>query len=160
MVFACNGDRVLRLLEAPTDTEREVLGAFRTSRNDVCLHTDSRLLPRRPAARAAWNYNLDPSNGHAATVTYHMNRLQALRLPEDYCVTLNGTERVDPARVIRCMTYHHPLFDHAAIRAQGRWGDISGRHRTHFAGAHWFYGFHEDGLNSARRVARALGVRL
>ncbi|MDE3157060.1 MAG: FAD-dependent oxidoreductase [Acidobacteriota bacterium] len=160
VVFACNGDRVLPLLESPTDTEREVLGCFTTSRNEVCLHTDGRLLPERPDARASWNYNLDPADGQAATVTYHMNRLQALDVPEDYCVTLNGTGRVDPARVLRRLTYHHPLFDVAAIRAQERWPEISGRHRTHFAGAYWFYGFHEDGLRSARRVARALGVPL
>ena len=158
VVFACNCDRVLPLLEAPTDAERDILSHFTTSRNETCLHTDSRLLPRRPEARASWNYNLHLNNGHAATVTYHMNRLQSLPTPEDYCVTLNENGTVNPAKVIRRMTYFHPLFTAQAIRAQSRWEEISGQNHTHFAGAYWFYGFHEDGLNSAQRVARVLSV--
>jgi predicted NAD/FAD-binding protein len=158
VVFACNCDRVLPLLESPTDAERDVLRHFTTSRNETCLHTDSRLLPRRGSARASWNYNLHLNNGHAATVTYHMNRLQALPVEEDYCVTLNANGSIDPARVLRRMTYWHPLFTADAIRAQSRWNEISGHNHTHFAGAYWFYGFHEDGLNSALRVAATLGV--
>jgi uncharacterized protein len=159
-VFACNCDRVLPLIESPSDAERDVLSRFTTSPNETCLHTDSRLLPRRPRARASWNYNLHLANGHAATVTYHMNRLQSLPAEEDYCVTLNANGSVDPAKVIRRMTYFHPLFTAAAIRAQARWHEISGADRLHFAGAYWFYGFHEDGLNSALRVARSLSVNV
>ena len=158
VVFACNCDRVLPLLESPTDAERDVLRNFTTSRNETCLHTDSRLLPRRGSARASWNYNLHLNNGHAATVTYHMNRLQSLDVEEDYCVTLNANGSIDPAKVLRRMTYWHPLFTADAIRAQSRWKEISGHNHTHFAGAYWFYGFHEDGLNSALRVAATLGV--
>ncbi len=159
VVFACNCDRVLPMIENPTDAEREVLGCFTTSRNETCLHTDTNLLPRRAAARASWNYNLHLNNGKRAAVTYHMNRLQALPVAEDYCVTLNDNDSIDPAKVIRRMTYWHPLLTREAIRAQSRWNEISGKNRTHFAGAYWFYGFHEDGLNSASRVAEALGVR-
>lgn len=158
VVFACHGDQVLPLLADPTAAEREVLGAFRTSRNETCLHTDNTLLPRRAAARASWNYHLGDS-GRVA-VTYHMNRLQSLSTPEDYCVTLNADDRIDPARVIRRLEYHHPLFTHAAIRAQARWSEISGVDRTHFCGAYWMYGFHEDGVCSGIRVAGALGVEV
>ncbi len=158
VIFACNCDRVLPLLANPTDAERDVLNHFATGRNETCLHTDSRLLPRRGSARASWNYNLHLNNGHAATVTYHMNRLQSLPVEEDYCVTLNDNGSIHPAKVLRRMTYWHPIFTADAIRAQSRWKEISGRNRTHFAGAYWFYGFHEDGLNSALRVAGALGV--
>jgi uncharacterized protein len=158
VVFACNCDRVLPLIENPTQAEREVLGNFSTSRNETCLHTDTRLLPRRSAARASWNYNLNLNNGHAATVTYHMNRLQALPVEENYCVTLNDHGAIDPAKVIRRMTYWHPQLTREAIQAQSRWSEISGVNRMHFAGAYWFYGFHEDGLNSALRVAATLGV--
>jgi predicted NAD/FAD-binding protein len=87
-----------------------------------------------------------------------MNRLQSLPGPEDYCVTLNADGSIDAAKVLRRMVYRHPLYDRTAIQAQARWSDISGRNRTHFCGAYWFYGFHEDGLNSALRVARALEV--
>jgi predicted NAD/FAD-binding protein len=159
VVFACHGDQVLPLLEAPSDREREILGNFATSSNVACLHTDSRLLPRRPNARASWNYNLGIGGGDRVAVTYHMNRLQALTVGEEYCVTLNSEDAIDPRSVIRRMVYEHPLYTRAAIAAQQRWGEISGTHRTHFCGAYWFYGFHEDGLNSAIRVANSLGVK-
>jgi len=158
VVFGCHGNQILPLLERPSDAEREILGRFTTSRNEVCLHTDSRWLPTRPAARASWNYNLSPDSGGGATVTYHMNRLQSLAVPEDYCVSLNANGGIDPAKVLRRMVYHHPVYAGEAVRAQTRWSEISGRNRTHFCGAYWHYGFHEDGLNSALRVARALGV--
>ncbi len=158
VVFACHGDQVLPMLASPTAQEREVLGSFATSRNTTYLHTDSRLLPRRGRSRASWNYNLGLDSRDAVTVTYHMNRLQALPTAEDYCVTLNAEGAVDPSKVLKRMIYEHPLYTRAALRAQERWDEISGANRTHYCGAYWFYGFHEDGLNSALRVARALGV--
>ncbi len=158
VVFACHGNQILPLLESPSDAERDVLSGFETSRNEVCLHTDPALLPRRPRARASWNYHLGAGAGTGATLTYHMNRLQRLDVSEDYCVTLNANGAIDPSRVLRHLVYHHPLYTCDAIRAQARWKEISGVNRTHFCGAYWFHGFHEDGLNSALRVARALGV--
>lgn len=158
VVFACHGDQVLSLLEKPTETERAVLGNFRTSRNIATLHTDASLLPTCLPARASWNYNLGLGRGDAVAVTYSMNRLQSLNTVEDYCVTLNGEDVIDPAKVLRRIEYHHPLYTHEVVRAQDRWSEISGRNRTHYCGAYWFYGFHEDGLNSALRVARALSV--
>ena len=156
MVFACHGDQILPLLAQPTEVEREVLSCFTTSRNETCLHTDSSLLPKRAAARASWNYLLGDSG--KVTMTYHMNRLQSLNTAEDYCVTLNANGHVNPGRAIRRMVYEHPLYTRAAIRAQERWADISGKNHTHFCGAYWFYGFHEDGVRSGMRVAEALGV--
>jgi predicted NAD/FAD-binding protein len=155
VVFACHGDQILPLLADATETEREVLGAFSTSRNETCLHTDSKLLPKRPAARASWNYLLGDSG--RVTVTYHMNRLQSIHSPVDYCVTLNSDGAIDSGKVLRRMVYEHPLYNRAAIRAQERWGEISGKNHTHFCGAYWFYGFHEDGVKSGLRVAEALG---
>jgi len=158
VVFACQGDQVLPLLEQPTAAERDVLRNFRTSRNVASLHTDSSLLPRHSAARASWNYNLGLTGRNAVTLTYHMNLLQSLKTAKDYCVTLNGEDAIDSAKVLRKIVYHHPLYTQEAVRAQSRWIEISGRKRTHYCGAYWFYGFHEDGLNSALRVARALSV--
>ena len=160
VVFACHGDQILPLLSDPTPDEREILSNFTTSRNEACLHTDSRLLPARKNARASWSYLLYLDINGNATLTYHMNRLQSLRATENYCVTLNATELIDPAKVLRVVTFHHPVYNAAAIRSQQRWSEISGRNHTHFCGAYWFYGFHEDGLNSAIRVAQALGVRV
>ncbi len=165
VVFACHAPQALQLLADATPAERQVLDSFRTSRNHTILHTDSRMLPRQPAARASWNYHVgdsaergNESGRREATLTYHMNRLQNLPTPEDYCVTLNDTQSVDEGRILREMTYFHPLYTLESVRAQARWSEISGLHRTHFCGAYWFYGFHEDGLNSAIRVAEKLGV--
>ncbi len=157
VVFACHGDEVLPMLSDPTGREREVLGCFRNTSNQACLHTDSRMLPRRKRARASWNYLLGEPG--SVTLTYHMNRLQSLPVPEDYCVTLNRDEAISPGRAIARMTYRHPVFDNTAIRAQSRWAEISGQNNTHYCGAYWFYGFHEDGVRSALRVAEAIGAK-
>jgi predicted NAD/FAD-binding protein len=161
VVFACHAPQALGLLEAPTAAEHSTLSAFRTSKSHTVLHTDSRLLPRRPDARASWNYHLSTASGAtsgAATLTYHMNRLQNIAAPEDYCVSLNRTAAIDRTKVLREMDYFHPLYTLDAVRAQGRWSEMSGQRNLHFCGAYWFYGFHEDGLNSAIRVAQRLGV--
>ena len=158
VVFACHAPQALGLLRDASRLEREILSNFQTNRNAAVLHTDANLLPRNPDARASWNYHLgeDPA---AVTLTYHLNRLQKLQTRQDYCVTLNRTGAVRPEKILRHLIYDHPLFTQAAIRAQSRWMEISGRHHTHFCGAYWFCGFHEDGLNSALRVVRTLEAR-
>lgn len=158
VVFACHGDQVLPLLEQATGAERDVLQNFRTSRNVATLHTDASMLPSRAPARASWNYSLGLNGSGGASVTYHMNRLQRIASPQDYCVTLNADGPISSAKVLQTIVYHHPLYTQEAIRAQERWSEISGRNRTHYCGAYWFYGFHEDGLNSALRVAHSLSV--
>jgi len=148
----------LPLLTDATDRERDVFGAFRTTTNTTWLHTDDGPLPRRARARASWNYLLPEDATRPPTVTYHLNRLQRITGATDYCVTLNPNGSIDDRRVLRKMVYSHPLYTREAIQAQGRWRDVSGVQHTHYAGAYWFYGFHEDGLNSALRVANTLGV--
>jgi uncharacterized protein len=156
--FACHGDQVLPLLHDATDAEREVFGEFTTTTNDTWLHRDATWLPRAPRARASWNYRLGAADA-APSVTYHLNRLQGLETRASYCVTLNPTAEIRAGDVIRRITYRHPQFTVGAVRAQQRWGEVSGVRRTHFCGAYWRYGFHEDGLVSAVRVAHALGIR-
>ena len=158
VVFASHGDQVLPLLADPSDREREVLSNFTTTTNVAWLHTDRSVLPVRPRARASWNYLLAADADAAPMVTYDLNRLQGLTTPEQYCVTLNPDGQIDERRVLRRFVYRHPLYTRAAISAQQRWHEISGVNRTHYCGAYWFHGFHEDGLNSALRVAGALGV--
>jgi predicted NAD/FAD-binding protein len=157
IVFACHAPQALALLFDASSEEKRILSLFRTSRNETVLHTDSRLLPRAASARASWNYHLGAGN-RGATVTYHMNRLQNLHSVQDFCVTLNNSSGVQKDRILREMVYFHPLFTLDAIRAQAQWSVISGKNHTHFCGAYWFSGFHEDGLNSAIRVAENLGV--
>ncbi len=158
VVFACHGDQVLPLLGDPSDRERDVFSRFTTTANAAWLHTDASVLPRQLRARASWNYLLGDQADASPMVTYDLNRLQGLETTEQYCVTLNPDSRIDDRRVLRRLEYRHPLYTLDAIRAQQRWREVSGVNRTHYCGAYWRYGFHEDGLASAIRVAGALGV--
>jgi predicted NAD/FAD-binding protein len=157
--MATHSDTALALLADPSPAEIEVLGAIPYQRNEACLHTDTSLMPRRRAAWASWNYHLGGAWTGRTTATYHMNRLQSLRAERDYLVSINRTEMVDPDRVIRVIDYAHPVFTPGGVRAQARWAEISGVRHTHFCGAYWGWGFHEDGAWSALRVSEALGGR-
>jgi predicted NAD/FAD-binding protein len=158
VVFACHGDQVLPLLADPSDRERDLFPRFTTTTNVAWLHTDGSVLPAQARARASWNYRLADDTDAPPTVTYDLNRLQGLTTPDQYCVTLNPNGGIDERRVLRRFVYRHPLYTRDAIQAQLQWGDLSGVNHTHYCGAYWRYGFHEDGLHSALRVARALGV--
>ena len=159
VVLACHADQALALLEDPSDAERALLGAFPYQANEATLHTDAALLPRRLAARQAWNFHLFREPPPVPTVTYYMNHLQRLAAPEDFCVSLNMAEHIDPARVIRRVSFAHPVFTPAGIAAQARWSEISGVRRTHYCGAYWGWGFHEDGADSALRAVSRLERR-
>ena len=160
VILATHSDQALRLLADPTPAERDVLGAIGYQRNEAVLHTDASLLPRSRRAWAAWNYHVPAEASGVSTVTYNQNILQGLDAPRPLCVTLNRSHDIDPDTVLRRFVYHHPVFDEAAIAAQQRHGEIDGQHRTHFCGAYWGYGFHEDGVNSALAVCRAFGRSL
>jgi predicted NAD/FAD-binding protein len=159
VVLALHADQALRVLADAGATEREILGAFPYQPNQAVLHTDRRLLPRRRRAWASWNYHLLDAPSDRSTVTYHMNRLQSLRADRELCVTLNRTEAIDPAAIIRVIDYSHPVFTAAGVAAQLRHAEISGRNRTHFCGAYWGWGFHEDGVVSGLRVAERILAR-
>ena len=147
--FGCHSDQALRLLTDASVTERAVLGAIRYQRNDVLLHTDTRVLPKRRLAWAAWNYHLVDRAAERVAVTYHMNILQRIESRTPLLVTLNMPDRIDEARVIRELQYEHPVFTPEAVAAQGRHADINGADRAYFCGAYWGFGFHEDGVVSA-----------
>jgi uncharacterized protein len=160
VVLATHSDQALALVEDTGDREREILGAIPYQHNEAVLHTDVRLLPRRRHAWASWNYHWQPRPPGRATVTYHMNRLQSLQAEREFCVTLNRTEAIDPAKVIRKIIYAHPVYTADGVSAQRRFDEVSGWRHTHFCGAYWGWGFHEDGVRSALRVAERLGGRL
>jgi predicted NAD/FAD-binding protein len=160
VVLATHSDQALALLNDASEREHEILGAISYQPNEAVLHTDVRMLPRRRRAWASWNYHLLGEPKRASTVTYHMNRLQSLRAEREFCVTLNRTEDIDPAHVIRRIRYAHPVYTAEAVKAQARVNEISGRNRTHFCGAYWGWGFHEDGVVSALRVGERFGARL
>jgi predicted NAD/FAD-binding protein len=158
VVLAVHSDQALGLLADPTPLERRILGSIAYQSNDVVLHTDESLLAQRPAARASWNYRVPRRPGRAAIVTYDMNRLQGIRSSRRLLVTLNAGERIAADRVLRRFSYQHPILDAAAVAAQTLRDRISGAHRTHFCGAYWGHGFHEDGLASALSVCSELGL--
>ncbi len=156
LVLACHSDQALALLSDADACERSVLGAIGYQPNEVVLHTDARLLPRNRKAWAAWNAHVPRDPMAPCSVSYCMNLLQGIDTPTPLVVTLNRTEAIDPAKVLRTLHYAHPVHDHDMVRAQARWTEVQGRRRTWFAGAYWGWGFHEDGIRSARRVVDAL----
>jgi predicted NAD/FAD-binding protein len=161
VVLATHSDQALRLLHDPSERESRVLGAIPYQRNEAVLHTDSALLPRRHAARAAWNFHLLREPKPLSTVTYYMNHLQRLQADRDYCVTLNRTEAIDPARIIATIDYSHPVYTPEGVAAQAEHSTIGGLdRRTHYCGAYWGWGFHEDGVLSALRACAPFGVKL
>jgi uncharacterized protein len=161
VVLATHSDQALRMLADPSPHERQVLGAIPYQQNETVLHTDASLLPRRRAARAAWNFHLHRHPPPLSTVTYYMNHLQRLRAEEDFCVTLNHTDAIDPEKVIRRLSYAHPVYTTAGVAAQSQHSAISGvERRTHYCGAYWGWGFHEDGVLSALRACALFGVGL
>lgn len=161
VVLAVHGDQVLSVLADPSELEREVFGAFGSHANPATLHTDVSVMPKQRRAWASWNYRpLDTRE--RLGLTYHMNRLQPLPTNDDVFVTLHAGHSVAADKVTSVTPYEHPRFDARAVEAQGKWALVSGAHslhgRTHFAGAYWASGFHEDGVKSALRAAESLGV--
>ncbi|HSL19285.1 MAG TPA: FAD-dependent oxidoreductase [Methylomirabilota bacterium] len=158
VVIAAHADQALAMLTEPTAAERELLGAWRYSVNDTWLHADASLMPRRRAAWASWNYLIGDGSGAAASLTYHLNRLQRLDEDRDYLVSLNPAREPAPDTVIRRLTYTHPVYTADSVRSQSDLPGLNGTNRTWFCGAYFGNGFHEDGLRSAVAVAADLGV--
>jgi predicted NAD/FAD-binding protein len=161
VVIATHAPQALALLTEPSPEERGLLGVFATTENEVALHTDDRLLPRRGSDRSAWNYQ-SPGCGvmaERATVTYSATRLQSLGSERELCVTLNRTEAIDPAKILRVTKVAHPLVTHESLAAQMELHRLNGPRATAFCGAWQGNGFHEDGLRSGLRAAEAFGVR-
>jgi len=161
VILACHSDQALSMLEAPTPQEEEILGAIPYQDNEVVLHTDTTLMPKRKLAWAAWNYHIPQRCSEHAMVTYNMNILQNFTdADQTYLVTLNRSDEIDESKVIERYNYAHPVFTQDGVAAQGRHSEISDVNRTHYCGAYWLNGFHEDGVNSALRVVERFGIHL
>jgi predicted NAD/FAD-binding protein len=160
VVLAVHSDQALALLEDPTQAEREILSAIPYQQNLTMLHTDSRILPERKRIWSSWNYLIPREERAKPIITYDMNILQSLQAPKEFCVTLNHPEGIAPDKIIGTYDYHHPVYTVAAPDAQNRHGEISGIQRTHYAGAYWGYGFHEDGVKSALAACAYFGKSL
>jgi predicted NAD/FAD-binding protein len=159
VIFACHSDQALRLLQEPSQSEAEILGAITFQENEVVLHTDTHLMPRNPKAWASWNALKLNENQSRCTVTYYMNLLQNLSAPEPLLVSLNCTDRIDPTKILQTRIYHHPVYTTASLAAQKRRDEINGQNFTYYVGAYWGWGFHEDGAHSAQEVVELLTLQ-
>ena len=160
VIFATHSDQALEMLENPTDTEKDILSSIPYQKNEVLLHTDSSVLPRRKLSWASWNYQLDSDPALPVVLTYNMNILQSINCKETLCVTLNDHNSVDETKILKKIIYHHPLFNVKSIEAQKRKSEISGVNNTHYCGAYWRNGFHEDGVVSALDVCKDFGEKI
>ena len=157
--LAEHGEQALAMLADASLAEQQVLGGIGYQMNEVVLHTDTRILPQRKAAWAAWNYQLGASSTERATLSYNMNILQGLSAAPTFVVTLNDSQNLDPTKILRTFHYAHPVYNHQTMLSQQRRGEINGVNRSFFCGAYWYNGFHEDGVRSAVDVAAMLGVQ-
>ena len=159
VIFACHSDQALKLLDDISLLEQNILGDMKYQANEVVLHTDTALLPRRNAAWASWNYLLDGSKEEQKrlpSLTYNMNILQQIDCDQTFNVSLNSTDKIDPNKILRVFTYHHPVFTMESIAAQQRKEEIQGQYHTWFCGAYWYNGFHEDGVRSALDIVKSI----
>ena len=162
VVLASHAPQTLALLADASSEERRTLGAIGYQTNEAVLHTDERLLPSRRAAWAAWNYERDViagTNAQNVCLHYLLNQLQPLPWKQPVIVSLNPLHEPRESSVIRRIRYEHPVFDNAAIAAQGRLASLQGRSHVWFCGAWTGYGFHEDGLKSGQEVADQILAR-
>ena len=151
--FACHSDQALKMIHNPTEAEKQVLGAIKYQDNEVLLHTDDSVLPKRKSAWAAWNYHLLDGDQSRVPVTYNMNILQGLDCSDQFCVTLNNSDVIDKDKVLKRLTYHHPIYTRESVAAQARHAEIN-TDKFYFCGAYWRYGFHEDGVVSALNAVK------
>lgn len=158
VVLACHSDQALRLLASPTEAERRHLGAIRYRPNRAVLHADAGQMPRRRACWSSWVCRSGEEAGGDVSVTYWMNRLQNLPEDDPLFVTLNPATPIPEGLVYDETMFDHPVFDAGTARAQAGVAALQGENRTWYAGAWLRNGFHEDGIASAMRVARAMGV--
>nr|WP_207190305.1 MULTISPECIES: FAD-dependent oxidoreductase [Halorhodospira] len=159
VVLAAHADQTLAMLDAPTDEEARLLGQCRFQDNLALLHTDPSAMPQRRRIWASWNHisAADEQSRRPVSVTYWLNRLQQVPSEQNIFVSLNPVDAIDDAYVQRRLAFTHPVLDGDAAAAQDALPAIQGRDRLWFCGAWTGFGFHEDGLRSAVRVAEQLG---
>ncbi|QIV94111.1 NAD(P)/FAD-dependent oxidoreductase [Allofrancisella frigidaquae] len=161
VIFACHPNEILEILDDPCINEKKLLTAIKYQPNTAILHTDEKLMPKRSKAWSSWNYlnKETKDNRKVVSLSYWMNNLQPLKTTKNYFVTINPDEKPEESKIINEHIFEHPVFDKAAIRAQQNFDIIQGLNSSYYCGAYLRYGFHEDGIFSAVKVAEKLGVK-
>lgn len=160
VVFACHADAALKMLTEPSQMEERLLGNFSYSSNQVVMHRDKTLMPKRRRLWASWNYLTNSeqfATAKPSSVTYWMNSLQQLDTKEDIFVSVNPGRKIDQSKMLFRTEYRHPVFDVNAMKAQKMLWQLQGTNRSWFCGSYFGYGFHEDGLQSGLAVAEQVG---
>ena len=161
LVFACHSDQALDLLKNASIEEKAILGELLYQQNDVILHSDASLMPKKSLSWASWNFLAGEQEHNDPTlVTYCMNILQGIASDQPFLVSLNARHKIDPEKIIGEYNYAHPVYSVAGMKAQSRRNEISGVGRIHYCGAYWYNGFHEDGVRSALDIGEKFGVSL
>ena len=158
VVLATHADTSLNLVDNADEEEKEALGSFPYQDNQICLHTDTQVLPKNRSAWASWNYRISDDVTKAANITYNMNMLQGIESDKTFCVSLNQLDALDPEKVIYRTTYRHPVFQPGRDQIQSQHSRFLRRRGVSYCGAYWGYGFHEDGVRSALSVCQAFDM--
>jgi predicted NAD/FAD-binding protein len=156
VIIATHADQALDLLNEPTDSETELLGAWNYTGSRTLLHSDASVMPPLRSVWSSWNFSRIKEN--QTSLTYHMNRLQVLKTKKQYFVSLNLQS--DPADIIAEFNYKHPMFTRDALLSREKLKQLNGRNRTWFAGSYMGDGFHEDAVRSSVEVASGFGMDL
>ena len=161
VIFACHSDQALALLANANPAEKDILSDLEYQENDVILHCDDSLMPKKPLSWASWNFLAgEHKNDEPPLVTYSMNILQGIKSDDPFLVSLNARHKIDSKKIIGEYKYAHPVYSLKGMRAQARRNAISGLDRIHYCGAYWYNGFHEDGVRSALDVGEKFGAKL
>ena len=159
VVLACHSNQALKMIQDPTNDEKNILSNINYQENRATIHTDTSVLPNRKKAWSSWNY-LSTNETENVVLTYNMNILQNLKSNKVFCVTINDPGLIDKKKIIKEIKYEHPLFTPSCLKSQSKKDLINGKNNTYFAGAYWGYGFHEDGVNSALDVCKYFDMDL
>jgi uncharacterized protein len=156
VVFATHADEALKLINNPTENEKEVLKNFNYKKNLAYLHNDEQLMPNKKTAWSSWNSILDKNDINKNCITYWLNKLQNLNTNNNYFLTLNPINQIDEKKIFKKVEFTHPFYDLESIKAQKHLVKLQGVNNTWFCGSYFGYGFHEDGLKSSLSMVNTI----
>ncbi len=153
VILSCHADESLKLIEKPTDDEKEILGKFSYVSNIAYLHKDINLMPNKRNAWSSWN-SISRKDLSQTCVTYWLNKLQNLNTKENYFLTLNPIFEIKKNKLIKKINFTHPYLNIESFKMQNSLRNLQGQKRTWFSGSYFGYGFHEDGLKSSLEMLK------